>query len=117
MKKSFLFCLWLLAAGFVYAQIPQQPKALPSPNAWAMAQVSKVPVSYYTGLPMVKIPLSELTYKGADLGICLNYNASGFRPDMHASSVGSGFNMSHMWAVNRKVEGLPDEYSITLTAT
>lgn len=115
MKKQFLFLiLWMLIVSIAMGQIPQPLQTVPSPNAWSFLQYGKVPVSGFTGLPTINIPLHNLTYKDQEISVSLSYNASGFKPDIHASWVGTGWNLNLGGVITRQVNGLPDEYSYTL---
>lgn len=108
-----LLPLCLVVAGAGYAQLPESPQAPPSPHAFSFMQVQKAPVSWYTGIPSIEVPLHEVQYKTQALKMQLSYNASGFKPDQHASPVGTGWALRTGGLVTRQVNGLPDEYSFT----
>ncbi len=113
-SRLLLFCLLLLPAAAGFCQIPESPQAPPSPNAFAFDQVRKVPVYHFTGLPTLQIPLSQTTYKTTQVNMGLSYHASGFKPDQHASWVGTGWTLQVGGAITRQVNGLPDEYAYTM---
>ncbi len=106
-----LLPLMLLAATAGLAQLPESPQAPPTPNTFSFMQVQKVPISYFTGLPTIEIPLCEVPYRDQGIKMSLTYNASGFKPDQHASWVGTGWALRAGGMVTRQVNGLPDEYS------
>lgn len=106
-----LLPLLTVAAMTGYAQVPESPQAPPSPNTFAFMQVQKIPISHFTGLPTIEIPLHSTNYRSQDINMSLSYSPSGFRPDQHASTVGTGWSLRAGGMVTRKVKGLPDEYA------
>lgn len=115
MKKQFAFLIfWMFIIRVVTGQIPQPLQAVPSPNAWSFTQYGKVPVSGFTGLPTISIPLHNMQYKDQEISASLSYNASGFRPDVHASWVGTGWNLNIGGVITRNINGLPDDYQYTM---
>nr|WP_179413724.1 hypothetical protein [Mucilaginibacter sp. E4BP6] len=70
-----------------------------------------MPVSYFTGVPDISIPLYEVKGKKISLPIALNYNASGLRPEVHPGWVGNGWSLSAGGVITRKANGLIDEYN------
>lgn len=103
-----VFCLMVQ---YATGQIPGTPKSLPSPNASSLGLYGEYPVSYFTGVPKIEIPLYNLISGEVNVPISLNYHASGFRPDMHPGWVGSGWNLEAGGAISRVVKDLPDDYS------
>ncbi|PWG81601.1 RHS repeat domain-containing protein [Pararcticibacter amylolyticus] len=101
----------LIMAGRVSAQIPLAPANVQSPNAASLGMFGEIPVSYYTGIPSIEVPLYTLQQKGISVPLTLNYHASGFRPDMHPGWVGTGFALSCGGVVSRVIKDAPDDYS------
>lgn len=66
----------------------------PSPNAYALGKYGDIPVSFYTGVPAIQIPLYTVPVNGAPLDIAISYHAGGIKVREEASSVGLG------WALN-----------------
>ncbi|GHV36539.1 hypothetical protein FACS1894178_7870 [Bacteroidia bacterium] len=66
------------------------------------------PVSHYTGVPNISIPLYEIDCYGYKLPITLSYHASGIRVDQEASWVGLGWNLNVGGAVSRSVKMTDD---------
>lgn len=112
MKKSLLLLLfisWAWGVRAQSAQIPQAPATVQSPNAASLGMYGEVPVSLYTGLPSIEVPLHTVQEGPITVPITLAYHASGFRPDMHPGWVGVGWNLSAGGAINRTVHDMPDE--------
>ena len=80
----------------------------PSPDAAALAKYAMIPVSHYTGVPNISIPLYNLEGRHLNLPISLNYHSSGIQVDETASWVGLGWTLSAGGVVTRTVRGTPD---------
>lgn len=90
------------------------PTIIPmSPNAAAMAQYVDYPVSHYTGVPNVNIPLHEVDIYGYKLPITLSYHASGIKVSQEASWVGLGWSLNMGGSITRTVKGTDDLYLTT----
>lgn len=114
MKDRFLISgivlLLHFMAGTALAQIPVPPGTLPSPNAASLGLYGDYPVSHFTGLPQIGIPLYEINEGGLKVPISLSYHASGFRPDQHPGWVGMGWSLQAGGVISRSVNDLPDEF-------
>jgi YD repeat-containing protein len=84
-----------------------------TPQSAAFTQYSKVPVSLFTGLPDIKIPLYDIKVDNFDMPIYLSYYARGIQPNSHAGWVGTGWNLFAGAVITRKVNGAPDELIAT----
>jgi hypothetical protein len=82
----------------------------PSPEAAALAAYADVPVSLYTGIPEITIPLYALKERDLNVPITLNYHASAHKVEDQASRVGLGWSVNAGGMVTRSIRGLPDEY-------
>ncbi len=76
MKKIILIFLWLLCLNAT-AQIPEMPKSMLSPSAASLGEYGEVPVSPFTGIPKIEIPLTEIEAGNHKLPISLSYHAGG----------------------------------------
>lgn len=103
--------LLMVPLGAIHAQIPEAPKALPSPTAAGLGLYGEIPVSYFTGTPSIQVPLYELLVDQHKLPLSLNYHASGVRPDQHGSWTGLGWNLNAGGVISRVVKDMPDEYN------
>lgn len=66
----------------------------PSPEAASLGKFGEVPVSYYTGIPDISIPLVQIAEKNLAVNVGLSYHAGGIKVEETASRVGLG------WALN-----------------
>jgi len=81
-----------------------------TPEVSAFNRNIETPVSLYTGVPNINIPLFEINIKGVNVPIRLDYHSGGIRVDQEATWVGLGWNLSYGGEVSRKIRGIADEY-------
>lgn len=119
MRKIFIIIFIIL--GFkALAQNPEIKNEMPaiigpSPNVAALMKFEEIPVSNYTGVPDVSIPLfsSPTLSKDIDLNIALKYHPASVAANEVATDVGLGWSLFAGGTISRTVRGLPDEiYSI-----
>jgi hypothetical protein len=116
MKKIY-FLLLLLPANYLHAQNNQLPNegvtitnAVPaSPDAVALGKYGSIPVSYFTGIPNISIPLYTIKSGNLTLPMLLSYHSGGIKVEEAASSVGLGWALNAGGSITRTVRGLPDE--------
>ena len=84
--------------------------AMPAPNAASLGQYADHPVSHFTGLPNISIPLYAVSDGPLSVPIGLNYHASGLRVADPASWVGAGWSLNAGGAISRTVMGIKDEH-------
>ena len=79
----------------VYSQINnglQAPDILPkSPEVAGLEKYGEYPVSEYTGIPSIDIPLYTVKAKGIEVPISLNYHATGIQVTQEATWAGLGY--------------------------
>lgn len=80
----------------------------PAPNAAALGKFGDVPVSYYTGIPNISVPIYELKSSRLSVPISLNYHASGVKADEVASWVGIGWALNAGGVISRTLRGSDD---------
>lgn len=82
---------------------------LPSPEVAALGKYGVWPVSQYTGVPNISVPVYNININGFSLPITLNYHAGGVKIDDKASWVGTGWSLGAGGMIGRTVVGIPDE--------
>ncbi|MBP2832609.1 RHS repeat protein [Aquimarina sp. U1-2] len=103
-----LFVSLFLTATFAFAQ--ELPIIMsPSPNAASLAQYVEIPVSAYTGLPNINIPLYTITTKDVGIPIGLSYHARGVKLAELASSYGMGWSLNAGGMITRQIRGNADD--------
>jgi hypothetical protein len=110
MRKILTPIIFLLSMQ-TFGQIPDpnlSNVAPPAPNAASLGQYGDVPVSYYTGIPTINIPLYEISLYNYKLPISLSYYASGIHVDQEASWVGLGWSLNAGGVITRTIRGEDD---------
>lgn len=80
----------------------------PAPNAAALAQYADIPVSKYSGVPNISIPVYTINTGGYQLPISVSYHASGIKAQQEASSVGLGWALNAGGVITRQIRGIDD---------
>lgn len=110
--KSIIF-LWLIFSnsGNIFCQRKDIfPDIIqPPPTAAAFCKYGNTPVSYFTGLPNISIPLLSIKSRGQlKMDISLSYHASGIKVEEQASWVGLGWSLNAGGSISRKIVGRDD---------
>jgi YD repeat-containing protein len=79
-----------------------------SPNAAAFAQYADIPVSHYTGVPEISIPLYDIVIDDFTLPISLSYHSSGIKVAQEATWVGLGWSLNVGSSISRVVKHIDD---------
>ncbi|MCB9341361.1 MAG: hypothetical protein H6577_24825 [Lewinellaceae bacterium] len=82
---------------------------MPPPNASSLGKYGDIPVSYYTGVPSIGVPIYTLIEGNLSLPISLDYHSSGVRVGENASWSGLGWSLNTGGIVSRSALGKPDE--------
>ncbi|NJM26127.1 MAG: hypothetical protein HC859_12200 [Bacteroidia bacterium] len=107
-----IICLaGLLISATTFAQNNRPNVIPPSPEAASLGKYIETPVSLYTGVPEISVPIATLTQGELAVPIALSYHASGIKVEEIASWVGIGWSLSAGGAVIRTVHGNVDEYN------
>lgn len=111
-KKNLLVMSLLLFAICTFGQVgnPVQMDAFPpAPTASSLGKFANIPVSTYTGVPSISVPIWEVKEGNINLPISLNYHARGIQVDETASWVGLGWALQAGGVITRTVRGIPDD--------
>jgi hypothetical protein len=116
MKYLLLGILFALSITFFHAECfaqnntyAQPPKIIPSsPDVAALQRFGDIPVSPYTGVPNISVPI--YTIKSGDIGLPLsiNYHASGIKVRDEASRVGLGWALNAGGVITRTILNMDD---------
>ncbi|MEZ4826285.1 MAG: hypothetical protein R3C61_08320 [Bacteroidia bacterium] len=82
---------------------------MPTPNAASLGKYGDIPVSTYTGIPNIEIPIYTVKDGAIDLPITLSYHSSGMKVGESASWVGLGWNLNAGGMITRTVMGISDD--------
>lgn len=92
------------------AQNTLVPKIVPpSPEAASLGKFVEVPVSHYTGLPNISVPLYTIESGEIKLPIQISYHARGVQVSEMASQVGTGWALNAGGVITRQQRGPADE--------
>lgn len=80
-----------------------------SPEAASLQKFSEIPVSNYTGIPQISVPIYTIRKGDVVVDISLSYHAGGNKVDDIASRVGLGWALNAGGTITRSTRGLPDD--------
>ncbi len=107
MKKIYIIFL-LFITSYAYSQ--DLPDIIPqTPETASISKFQATPVSYYTGIPDISIPIYNLEGRSLSAPISLSYHAGGIRVNEQASDTGLGWSLSTGGQITRAMKGMPDE--------
>jgi YD repeat-containing protein len=112
MKKIFFLRLSIslfIVIIFLLFNLKTHAQQFPTPNAASIGIFGQYPQSGFTGVPSINIPVYDFSYEGISLPIQLTYNTNLVKPYQAGSWVGLGWNLTGGGAINRVVNGKPDD--------
>nr|WP_199083180.1 hypothetical protein [Pedobacter sp. ASV19] len=110
-RSIILIAILSFCQSLSFGQRKDLSPSIPSPTAASLGVYGEMPVSYFTGIPSISLPLYEIKGNKLNLPITLNYYASGLRPEVHPSWVGNGWSLSAGGVITRKPNGMFDEHN------
>jgi len=114
-KLSFLLSVYgalFIVKGQGKNYIEELNRVLPqSPGVSSLMKFEEVPVSLYTGIPDVSVPIENFTTNSSKLNfnISLNYHPLSAKVDDVASEYGLGWSLFAGGMISRTIRDLPDE--------
>ncbi|MDX1718555.1 MAG: hypothetical protein R3353_00200 [Salegentibacter mishustinae] len=103
--KNLIFSILLILSTFaVYAQGTTNP----TPSVGALLNAKNVKLNEAKGRPNVNIPLFNISTKGINLPISLNYSTSGVKVPTPSSWVGNSWTLFSTGVINRSRNDFPD---------
>ncbi|AWX45119.1 hypothetical protein HME9304_02129 [Flagellimonas maritima] len=81
----------------------------PSPEATALAKFTEIPVSHYTGVPNISIPIHTIQQNGINIPVSLNYHSRGIKVEEIAPRYGLGWALQYGGSISRQTRGETDE--------
>src|SRR6185312_10301009 len=91
---SLIFCFCTLRSKTIAQTIPATVD-IKTPEVAAFNKNFETPVSLYTGVPNISIPIYTIHIRDADVPITLDYHAGGIRADEEATWVGLGWSLNY----------------------
>ena len=115
MKKNKLVLIAMITVNLCYSQNVNQPQLIPpSPNAQTFLKYGEYPVSNYTGVPDISVPIYTIKLKDLTIPIRLSYNASGIRVEEEASRVGLGWILDAGGVISQTIKGRHNDFNGTV---
>ena len=108
MKVLCTSIMLILAMPVLYAQNTPVQMIPQTPTAYSLGKYGDIPVSLYTGVPNISIPVYTLKDHDASVNISLSYHGSGIKVDEIASYVGLGWSLDAGGMITRVVRGRPE---------
>ena len=108
-----IYTICLMVPGLAFSQPVNQlmhDVVLPAPNPASLGKYLDIPVSHFTGVPNISIPIHTVTEGPLSLPISMSYHSSGIKVAETATWVGLGWNLSAGGMITRTVQGLPDDH-------
>ena len=116
MKKLFLnlacFCGLCSAISAQNSEFKLQNYRPASPTAFQFLKYSEMPVSEYTGIPNISIPLYQIGVDQLSLPLTLTYHGGGIRVSQEASWVGLGWDLS-VGSIVQEINDIDDYSPVT----
>lgn len=104
-----LFVLCLLSS-FIPLHSQEVPVySVTSPEASSLGEYGTVPVSLFTGVPEISIPLYEMKFGKYSIPISADYHLASVRPNDPPGVLGIGWTLKAGGVISRTVRGVYDE--------
>ncbi len=91
-------------------QLDLNPINFPSPNASTLGLYGTIPVSHFTGIPNINIPLYTINDGSIEVPLNLSYHLAAIKPDAHPGWTGLGWSLISGGSITREVKGMLDEF-------
>lgn len=112
MNYRTIYCWLLLFFCFVSSALAQGPNLAnitpPSPDSKAFQKYGDIPVSAYTGVPNISIPLYTIKSRDITVPITLSYHSAGIKVSEDATDVGLGWVLNAGGNLSRNIVGYDD---------
>lgn len=84
-------------------------QSVPSPEVASLGMYGTVPVSLFTGVPDISIPLYEVKAGGYTLPVAVSYHTALVKPHSQPGCLGLGWSLMAGGSITRTVRGVYDE--------
>lgn len=105
MRKYFII-LFILATSLGKSFCQVNPVwNVPSPEIASLGTYGQIPISYYTGIPNISIPVYEIKLGKYSFPISINYHLASVKPQAQGGCLGLGWNLIAGGYITRTVRG------------
>lgn len=113
MKLRTLISCLILSGGCFDAEAQLLPiNNVPTPEIAQLGEYGTIPVSPYTGVPDISIPLYEIHVGDYSLPVTTNYHIASLKANAPSGSLGLGWSLLAGGYITRSVSGMMDELTI-----
>ena len=92
----------------LYAQDRPVQMIPQTPTAYSLGKYGDIPVSLYTGVPNISVPVYTMKNHDVSVDVSLSYHGAGIKVDEIASFVGLGWSLNAGGVITRVVRGKPE---------
>ena len=113
MRKILVFLIIISTSSNVFTQPVNTligDVVMPPPDAAALGKYTDLPISQFTGVPSINIPIHTIQEGSLTAPISMSYHAGGIQVAEPASWAGTGWSLNAGGLITRTVLGLPDEH-------
>lgn len=110
MRKLCLI-LFITSAHIIHAQLPAPIDIIQSPNAASLGIYGEIPVSPFTGVPEIEIPIYEFSVSGYKFPIKMSYHPAGVKLEQRSGWLGVGWTLMAGGCISRIANGMSDEFN------
>lgn len=103
MKRIFVLIIYVFIVILVHSQQTIRQLNIKSPEVVAFEKVGDIPVSNYTGVPTISIPICELKSGDLVLPVNLDYHATAIKVDQESTWVGLNWLLNAGGVVSTQV--------------
>lgn len=82
---------------------------MPPPNVASLGKYGEIPVSYFTGVPNISIPITSVQDGPLSTSVSLSYHAAGIKVAETASWVGLNWSLNAGGMISRTIQGIADD--------
>ncbi|OCK49685.1 hypothetical protein BA768_08855 [Chryseobacterium sp. CBo1] len=105
--------LYIQVNGQQYSRDPRN--MLPyAPETSSLLRYQEIPVSNYTGVPNISIPIFNIKSGSLEIPLTLNYHSGGILVSDISGPVGLGWSIHTIDPITRKINGFVDEHGIMM---
>ncbi|MEO1030033.1 MAG: RHS repeat domain-containing protein [Bacteroidota bacterium] len=111
MKRTMLVLCHTLLMGLASVLVAQELPTIipPSPEAASFGKFTEIPISHYTGVPNIAVPITSFSVGGKTFPVSISYHARGIQVAETASRVGLGWALSAGGQITRQVRHKADD--------
>lgn len=114
MIRILITIIFILVHSIGFSQMFKDPKNIfpYAPETSSLVKYQETPVSNYTGVPNISIPIYTVKSGSLEIPITLNYHSGGILVSEIAGPTGLGWSINTITPITRKINGYTDENGV-----